>query len=99
MPIISPRSKISATRSYGANIVFSGPTSQERVAVCERVQKETNAIFVPPYDHPDVVLGQGTVGLEMVRQVGEIMGAKAENERDGKAGDEKGGMCSCFLED
>ncbi|KAH6610053.1 hypothetical protein Trco_000073 [Trichoderma cornu-damae] len=69
MPEISIPAKINATRGYGANVVFSGSTSVEREAVTERVVAETGARLVPPYDHPDIMLGQGTLGLEFQDQV------------------------------
>ncbi len=48
--------------------MFSGSTSQEREAKVEEVIKETGAILVPPYDHPDIILGQGTTALELDEQ-------------------------------
>ncbi|KAI5927058.1 tryptophan synthase beta subunit-like PLP-dependent enzyme [Camillea tinctor] len=65
MPSISAAPKIAATRGYGARVVFSGSTSVEREAVTADVIAATGARLVPPYDHPDIVLGQGTLGLEM----------------------------------
>lgn len=78
MPEISAPGKVAATKGYGANVVFSGSTSVEREAVAARVMAETGATLVPPYDHPDIVLGQGTLGLEFQDQVAELMveGAK-----------------------
>ncbi|KAM0257347.1 hypothetical protein ACHAQJ_004434 [Trichoderma viride] len=69
MPEISIPAKINATKGYGANVVFSGSTSVEREAVTEKVIAETGARLVPPYDHPDIMLGQGTLGLEFQDQV------------------------------
>ena len=69
MPGISAQPKIAATRGYGARVVFSGSTSTERQAVADRVVAETGARLVPSYDHPDIILGQGTVGLEIQEQV------------------------------
>lgn len=69
MPTISTPSKIAATKGYGAKVIFSGSTSTEREAVVRDVIKDTGAILVPPYDHPDIMLGQGTLGLEMQEQV------------------------------
>ncbi|PTB43613.1 uncharacterized protein TrAFT101_002170 [Trichoderma asperellum] len=69
MPEISIPAKINATKGYGANVVFSGSTSVEREAVTEKVIAETGARLVPPYDHPDIMLGQGTLGLELQDQV------------------------------
>ena len=73
MPTISTPSKIAATQGYGAEVIFSGSTSQEREAVVEDVIKRTGAVLVPPYDHPDIILGQGTMALELEEQVEEIV--------------------------
>ena len=74
MPEASVPQKVAATRGYGARVIFSGSTSVEREAVAARVVAETGARLVPPYDHPDIILGQGTMGLEMQEQVREMMG-------------------------
>lgn len=76
MPEISAPGKVAATKGYGANVVFSGSTSVEREAVAARVMAETGATLIPPYDHPDIVLGQGTLGLEFQDQVAELMEGK-----------------------
>lgn len=73
MPTISTPSKIAATEGYGAEVIFSGSTSQEREAVIEDVIKKTGAILVPPYDHPYIILGQGTMALELEKQVEELV--------------------------
>lgn len=73
MPDISAPPKIAATKGYGANVVFSGSTSPEREAMAEKVLAETGATFVPPYDHPNIILGQGTLGLEFQDQVARLM--------------------------
>lgn len=73
MPTISTPSKIAGTKSHGANVIFSGSTSDEREAVVADVIKETGAILVPPYDHPDIILGQGTLALELQEQVDELV--------------------------
>ncbi|KAE9572966.1 putative serine racemase [Colletotrichum fructicola] len=75
MPDISPANKIAGTRGYGANVIFSGSTSVEREAVADRVIAETGARLVPPYDHPDIMLGQGTLGLELQEQVRDLIAA------------------------
>ncbi|KAL8720661.1 MAG: hypothetical protein Q9181_007867 [Wetmoreana brouardii] len=76
MPTISTPSKIAATKGYGAEVIFSGSTSQEREAVVEDVIKKTGATLIPPYDHPHIILGQGTMALELEKQVQELV----ENE-------------------
>jgi threonine dehydratase len=73
MPSISPRAKIDATKGYGAHVVFSGSTSVEREAETARVMGETGARLVPPYDHPDIMLGQGTLGLELQDDVARLL--------------------------
>ncbi|OCK90832.1 tryptophan synthase beta subunit-like PLP-dependent enzyme [Cenococcum geophilum 1.58] len=86
MPSISTPSKIAATRSYGANVIFSGSTSQEREAVVAEVMSRTGATLVPPYDHPNIILGQGTLALEMEAQVEGILGRDAGLGVDGRRG-------------
>ncbi|KAL7623072.1 hypothetical protein AAE478_006751 [Parahypoxylon ruwenzoriense] len=83
MPSISAAPKIAATKGYGARVIFSGSTSVEREAVTARVVEETGARLVPPYDHPDIILGQGTLGLEFQEDV-----AAAAKNQDGN-GDDK----------
>ncbi|EED12192.1 Pyridoxal-phosphate dependent enzyme, putative [Talaromyces stipitatus ATCC 10500] len=78
MPSISTPSKIASTQSLGAKVVFSGSTEPERTAVMREIQRETGAIFVPPYDHPDIILGQGTTGLEMEEQYAELQQGEKE---------------------
>lgn len=73
MPTISTPSKIAATQGYGAHVYFSGSTSDEREAVVKDVIAETGAVLVPPYDHPDIILGQGTMALELEAQVQEMV--------------------------
>jgi threonine dehydratase len=68
MPTISTPSKIAGTQMYTDKVYFSGSTSQEREQVVKEVFTETGAILVPPYDHPDIMLGQGTAALEMQDQ-------------------------------
>jgi threonine dehydratase len=68
MPSISTPSKIAGTKKYTKNVIFSGSTSVEREEKVREVQSQTGAILVPPYDHPDIILGQGTVGKEMSEQ-------------------------------
>lgn len=76
MPSISPPPKIAATRGYGAKVIFSGSTSVEREAVCAQVIADTGARLVPPYDHPDIVLGQGTLALELLEDAAKAMAAE-----------------------
>ncbi|KAM7194776.1 Tryptophan synthase beta subunit-like PLP-dependent enzyme [Naviculisporaceae sp. PSN 640] len=69
MPSIATPPKVAATRGYGARVTFSGSTSTEREAVTAEVIASTGAVLIPPYDHPDIICGQGTAGLELQDQV------------------------------
>ena len=82
MPSISTPTKIAGTKAYGANVIFSGSTSVKREAVVAEVQQSTGAILIPPYDHPDIILGQGTLGIELAHQVEELI-AEARAGRKG----------------
>ncbi|EXJ79409.1 threonine dehydratase [Capronia epimyces CBS 606.96] len=73
MPQISTSSKVLGAKRYAKEVIFSGSTSHEREAAMAQVQARTGAIFVPPFDHPDIVLGQGTVGREMSEQFQELL--------------------------
>ncbi|KZF19027.1 IlvA, threonine dehydratase [Xylona heveae TC161] len=77
MPHISTPSKIAGTKSYGAEVIFSGSTSTEREAVVADVIARTGATLVPPYDHPDIILGQGTLALELEEQVAELLSSSS----------------------
>jgi threonine dehydratase len=80
MPTISTPSKIAATKGYGAEVIFSGSTSEERESVVRDVMERTGAVLVPPYDHPDIILGQGTMALEFEKQVTEMLTIRQQGE-------------------
>ena len=63
MPEETPGVKVRATRGYGANVVLCA--AGEREAEAARVVAETGGVLIPPFDHPDVIAGQGTIGLEI----------------------------------
>jgi threonine dehydratase len=86
MPSISTPSKIAGTRSHNPTIHFSGSTSHEREAVVADVIAETGATLIPPYDHPNIMLGQGTMGLEVQREVEELLRENKELGVEGKTG-------------
>lgn len=86
MPTISTPSKIAGTKSHGANVIFSGSTSDEREAVVADVIKKTGATLVPPYDHPDIILGQGTQALELEQQAADLIAADSTLSIPGKKG-------------
>ena len=93
MPSISTPRKIEGTRRFTENVIFSGSRSEERERKVEEVRRRTGAVLVPPYDHKDVVLGQGTVGWEMEGQIEEMLGwerGRAAGENGRGLGRERG---------
>lgn len=64
--------KLDATRGYGAEIIQHGRTPQERQALALRIASERGLTMVPPYDDPRILLGQGTVLLELLEQAPEV---------------------------
>ena len=72
MPTDAPRSKVEATRSYGASIVTYDRLRENREAIGARIAQESGATLVPPYDHPWTIAGQGTVALELLDQAPEL---------------------------
>ena len=68
MPEDAPQLKIARTRSYGAEVVTYNRETEDRDAIARALCSERNAAFVPPFDHFDVISGQGTVGLELMAQ-------------------------------
>lgn len=81
MPLVSMPNKIAAAEAYGAELVFSGYTLQEREAAVSDIVEKTGARFVPPFNHPDVLLGQGTLGLELQEQARSILDQTPEAGR------------------
>ncbi|MEV0085842.1 threonine ammonia-lyase [Saccharopolyspora sp. NPDC050642] len=72
MPVRVPLPKLAATRSYGADVRLHGAVLEETLAAAREHAKQTGAEFIHPYDHPDIVAGQGTVGLEILEQLPEV---------------------------
>ena len=72
MPVAAPLPKVEATRSYGAEVVLEGETFDDAFAASQKWVAENDAVFVHPFDHPDIIAGQGTVGLEIIEQVPEV---------------------------
>jgi len=73
MPADAPAVKVAATREYGAEVIFYDRAAGEsREAVAERVSREKGATVIPPFDHPDVVAGQGTAAKELLEDAGPL---------------------------
>ncbi|MFM6973709.1 MAG: threonine/serine dehydratase, partial [Agromyces sp.] len=69
MPIGVALPKLEATRAYGAEVVLNGTIFAETLEAAKAFALETGAVFIPPYDHPDVIAGQASVGFEILEQV------------------------------
>jgi len=72
MPVDAALPKIAATRDYGAHVELVGTTVDEALAHAREHAERTGAVLVHPFDHADVVAGQGTVALEIVEQVPDV---------------------------
>ncbi len=65
MPLGVPVPKLLATRGYGADVVLEGATVETPLRLAAEFAERTGAVFIHPFDHPDVIAGQGTLGLEL----------------------------------
>ena len=72
MPSDAPPSKIEATRGYGAEVILFDRYTQDREALSAALALERRMTLIPPYDHPDVIAGQGTAAMELFQEVGEL---------------------------
>ncbi|MFD7864924.1 threonine ammonia-lyase [Streptomyces sp. NPDC057682] len=72
MPVGAPLPKVAATREYGARVRLHGHVVDETLAAAQEYAEETGAVFIHPFDHPDIIAGQGTVGLEILDQCPEV---------------------------
>ncbi len=69
MPRTTPTIKVNAVRALGGKVVLAGDTFDEAFAQAEMLVEQSGATYIPPYDHPDVIAGQGTIGVEILRQI------------------------------
>ncbi len=72
MPENAPEAKLAATRDYGAEIIPYDPRTTIREELAHKLAQERNLVVIPPYDHRDIIPGQGTVAKELIKQVGEL---------------------------
>jgi threonine dehydratase len=68
----APLPKVAATRGYGADVVLHGLAVEDALARARQLAQETGSIFIHPFEHPDVIAGQGTVGLEIAEQCPQV---------------------------
>lgn len=72
MPSDAPAMKADATRGYGAEVIPYDRRGEDRVAIAERIARERGAHVIPPFDHPDIIAGQGTAALELLQDAGPL---------------------------
>ncbi|MEU3273497.1 threonine ammonia-lyase [Saccharomonospora sp. NPDC006951] len=72
MPERAPLPKLAATKGYGAEVHLHGAVLEEALAEAIAFAERTGAVFIHPFDHEDIIAGQGTVGLEILEQVPEV---------------------------
>jgi threonine dehydratase len=72
MPHDSPAIKLAATRGYGAEVVIYDRFTEDREAIGRRLASERGLTLIPPYDHADVIAGQGTATKELIEEVGPL---------------------------
>jgi len=72
MPSNAPKAKLDATEEYGARVVRYDPGEDRREVVAAQIVGETGATLIPPFDHADVIAGQGTAAAELIEDVGPL---------------------------
>jgi threonine dehydratase len=72
MPSNAPLVKQAATRGYGANVILYDPAQTNREELTKQLAQAKNLLLIPPYDHPDIIAGQGTVAKEFIEEVGRL---------------------------
>ena len=72
MPHDAPASKVEATRGYGGEVIVYDRYREDREAIGRRLAEERGMTLIPPYDHADVIAGQGTAAKELLEEVGEL---------------------------
>jgi len=72
MPSDAPAMKVAATRGYGAEVVLYDRYSEDREAIGRRLSVERGLTLIPPYDHREVIAGQGTAAVELIEEVGPL---------------------------
>jgi threonine dehydratase len=72
MPKDAPAAKVAATQGYGAEVVMYDRFTEDREALTKRLAQERGMTMIPPYDHPDVLTGQGTAVKELIEEAGPL---------------------------
>jgi threonine dehydratase len=72
MPNDAPAAKLAATRGYGAEVILYHRYEEDRAAIAREIQQKEQRALIPPFDHPHIIAGQGTITLELFEQVGTL---------------------------
>ncbi len=72
MPLDAPQAKIDATRGYGGEVILFDRFKQDREVLARETAAQRGMTLIPPFDHPDVIAGQGTAAKELFEEVGEL---------------------------
>jgi threonine dehydratase len=97
MPTTTPQVKVDAVRGFGGEVVLFGDSYSDAYGHALALEKKEGLTFVHPFDDPDVIAGQGTVAMEMLRQV-QVLGAdKAAKSGNKERGKESTGLDAVFV--
>jgi threonine dehydratase len=72
MPLDAPELKVRATKGYGGEVITYDRYKENREEIGARLAKERGMTLIPPYDHPDVICGQGTAAKELIEEAGQL---------------------------
>ncbi len=72
MPLDAPRAKVDATRGYGAEVISFDRYTQDREALTRGIAQQRGMTLIPPFDHADIIAGQGTAAKELIEEAGEL---------------------------
>jgi threonine dehydratase len=72
MPLDAPAAKVAATKGYGGNVVTYDRYTEDREEIGRNLANKHGMTLIPPYDHPDVIAGQGTAAKELIEEVGTL---------------------------
>lgn len=72
MPNDAPAVKVAATQGYGATVIRFDRYKEDREVLCQQLAAQQGLTIIPPYDHPDIISGQGTAAKELIEEVGEL---------------------------
>ena len=97
MPTTTPQVKVDAVRGFGGEVVLFGDSYSDAYDHSLELQKKQNLTFVHPFDDPDVIAGQGTIAMEILRQV-QTLGADKASKAGLKAGDRARGKSNAGLD-